>query len=215
MGMEPPGHRWFLTFLLVVALIAVLFYAVPACSQQIPLGAAKYKEELIRNARYVWGMKAPIATFAAQIHQESAWRPEARSKFAGGLAQFTPDTADWISQKYASSLGANQPFNPSWALRALVTYDNYLWHAIEAADDCERMAMTLSAYNGGLGWVRRDAALARQAGADPTRWFDSVEHYTRRADWAKAENRGYPRRILLKLERIYLTWGLGIHCKIS
>ena len=178
----------------------------------IPRAAYQYQRDLIRNARVIWGITAPVATFAAQIHQESGWRPDAKSKYASGLAQFTPDTADWISRLYAGELGENQPLNPSWALRALVTYDNRLWHVIEAADDCERMAMTLSSYNGGLGWLQRDTRLARAAGADTRRWFGHVERFSNRAQWAIEENRGYPRRILLKLERVYLSWGPGVQC---
>ncbi len=179
----------------------------------VPRAAYQYQRDLVRNARVVWGLAAPVATFAAQIHQESGWRADARSKYASGLAQFTPVTADWISKLYVGELGENQPLNPSWALRALVTYDNRLWNLIIAADSCERMAMTLSSYNGGLGWLQRDIKLAREAGADTARWFGSVEHYSNRAQWAIEENRGYPRRILLKLERLYFGWGVGAGCK--
>jgi soluble lytic murein transglycosylase-like protein len=163
-------------------------------------------------ARATWGLNAPVATFAAQVHQESGWRPDARSRFAGGLAQFTPDTAEWISQAYAGELGANQPFNPAWALRALVRYDLHLWALIRAVSDCDRMAMALAAYNGGLGWVQRDQRLAVAAGADPMRWWGHVERHTARADWAREENRGYPRRILLQLQPRYKAWGLGVLC---
>ncbi len=179
----------------------------------VPRAAYQYQRDLIRNARVVWGITAPVATFAAQIHQESGWRSDAKSKYASGLAQFTPATADWISKLYAGELGENQPLNPSWALRALVTYDDRLWKVIIAADSCERMAMMLSSYNGGLGWLQRDIKLAREAGADTTRWFGSVEHYSNRAQWAIEENRGYPRRILLKLEKLYMRWGPATGCK--
>lgn len=185
---------------------------VPGAESGVPRAAYQYQRDLIRNARVVWGIAAPIATFAAQIHQESGWRADAKSKYASGLAQFTPATADWISQLYAGELGANQPLNPSWALRALVVYDDRLWKVIIAVNGCERMAMTLSSYNGGLGWLQRDIKLAKDAGADPARWFDNVEHYSNRAQWAVEENRGYPRRILLKLEKLYARWGPTTGC---
>lgn len=54
--------------------------------------------------------------------------------------------------------------------------------------------MTLSAYNGGLGWVWRDQKLAASQGADSARWFDQVERYNAgRHAAAFRENRGYPR----------------------
>ncbi|WZB64465.1 lytic transglycosylase domain-containing protein [Achromobacter xylosoxidans] len=43
-------------------------------------------------------MDAPVSTFAAQIHQESAWRPGAVSAVgAQGMAQFMPATSSWIA----------------------------------------------------------------------------------------------------------------------
>src|SRR5688572_15590130 len=46
---------------------------------QIPPDAKRYKRDLIRNARAIWGLDAPTSTFAAQIHQESGWRVDAKS----------------------------------------------------------------------------------------------------------------------------------------
>ena len=177
-----------------------------------PKEAQKYERELIRTARYVWGMDAPIRVMAAQIHQESRWIATAKSPFAEGLAQFTPDTAIWISGVYPDELGQSDPYNPSWALRALARYDLWIYQRIAAATPCERWAFTLAAYNGGLGWISKDKALAKGAGADPMRWWGSVEKYTRRAAWAKKENRDYPYKILIVHQPIYMAWGPGIDC---
>ncbi len=84
-----------------------------------------------------------------------------------------PATADWISQ-LIPMLSSREPFNPAWAIRALVSYDRWLWQRVSAASDCERMAMTLSGYNGGRAWVQRDRRLASQKGLDSTRWFGHV-----------------------------------------
>lgn len=194
------------------ALLALLLVLVPAtAAAQVPDGARHYQRDLVRNARAVWGLDAPIATFAAQIHQESGWRPDVSSKYAHGLAQFTPATADWIGGAY-SDVGAADPFNPSWALRALVRYDKHLYDRNTGASECDRWAFTLSAYNGGQGWVVRDRKLAAAAGADPQRWWGHVERYSGRAKWAITENRGYPRRILLVLQPRYAAWGPAIDC---
>lgn len=173
-----------------------------------PVAATPYRAELVRNARVVWGMDAPVADFAGQFQQESGWDPAARSPAgAQGMAQFMPDTADWISQRFPA-LHSREPFNPSWAMRALVQYDQWLWQHVTAADDCQRMAFTLSAYNGGLGWVNRDKTLAMQRGLDPRVWFDSVSTVNAgrsAANWR--ENRGYPQRILYQNAPRYLSWG--------
>lgn len=132
---------------------------------QVPRDAEKYRRDIVRNARLVWGLDAPIADFAAQIQQESAFREDARSYVgAEGLAQFMPSTAKWIAGAYPE-LGQAQPLSPAWALRAFVRYDKHLWDRTVAATDCDRMAMTLSAYNGGQGYVTRDQVDAAAAGS--------------------------------------------------
>lgn len=75
------------------------------------------------------------------------------------------------------------------------------------------MAMTLSAYNGGLGWLRRDVRLTKTFGLNPRLWWKHVETVNAgRAKWAIKENRGYPRRILFLLEPLYekAGWGKGV-----
>lgn len=196
--------------LIVTALCLLVGYARAA--DVVPREAERYRRDLVRNVRLVWGIDAPVATFAGQVHQESGWRHDARSAYAGGLAQFTPDTADWIGGIFPD-LAERQPFNPAWALRALARYDRWLWDKMPGASACDRMAFVLSGYNGGAGWTNRDIRAARSAGAAPDRWWGGVERFNAgRADWAFRENRDYPRRILMRWEPLYLRtgWGLGV-----
>ncbi len=175
--------------------------------------AEQYRRELIRESRAVWGINAPVALFAAQIHQESQWNLRAVSPVgAQGLAQFMPATSKWIAAQYPE-LAANNPFNPSWAMRALVQYNRWHWQRISAATDCDRWAFVLSAYNGGLGWVQRDKAKAKAAGVDPLRYWGAVEHINAGRSRANfAENRGYPKRIIYHWQPHYITngWGAGV-----
>lgn len=197
---------------LLIAIVVVLS-AVPASAQVIPARANQFKRALIGNARVVWGLNAPIAVLSAQVAQESGWRPDAKSPYAGGLAQFTPATAADISRKYPE-LADNAPFEPSWALRALARYDYDLYQLEpNALNDCHRWGMTLSSYNGGRGNVLRQKAAARAAGADPRLWFGGVENYRVRSVPNHVENRTYPRRILLQLQPAYLLWGIGVQCE--
>ena len=179
--------------LLTLGLLGLLSACQPAfATDRIPTAAEQYRRTLVRSAHAEWGLSAPIATFAAQVHQESRWRADAR-----GL--------------YPTALGTNQPFNPGWALRALVTYDRWLYDRNQASSECDRWAFVLSAYNGGQGWVNRDRRLASASGADPLAWFDSVERFNAGRSAANfRENRNYPRLILLRYERIYLQWGDGV-----
>lgn len=184
-----------------------------AGAAQIPAEAERHRGYLTREARFVWGMGAPVATFGAQVHQESAWKPDARSRFAAGLAQFTPGTADWIGGVYPD-LAHRAPLDPRWALRALVRYDRWLWDRLDAASACDRMAFTLAGYNGGLGWIAREKRAAASVGADPDRWWAQVERHCLRAEWACRENRDYPRKILLGWQPLYAAWGPGVACDI-
>lgn len=195
-----------------VVCVLLLLLVTGAAYAQIPRDAAKYKRDLIRNARLVWGMSAPTATFAAQIHQESSWNPDAVSPVgASGMAQFMPATSTWIAGLYPS-LKDNDPRNPQWAMRAMATYDKHLYDRVTATDPCHQWAKTLSAYNGGLQHVYNDELLAAKQGLDWQLWWGSVESIktARRSESNWAENRGYPKRILLTLAPRYVQAGWGV-----
>lgn len=181
--------------------------AVPK-AERLPDVPPLYRLMVERETADVWGIHAPTARIAAQIHQESLWNPKAKSRYAGGMAQFTPGTAQWIAQQYPQQLGDFDPMDPAQAVRAMVFYDRWLLEKLpNAATECDRWAFTLAAYNGGLGWVRRDQKRASAKGADPARWFDQVEAHSARAGWAIKENRHYVRVILTRWERAYITAG--------
>lgn len=181
-----------------------------AQQQEPPVAARKYRALLVRTARAVWGLDAPVALFAAQVHQESGWRPDAVSHVgAAGLAQFMPATSRWISTT-DPLLADNQPFNPAWSLRAMVRYDLQLYQAAPSHySPRDRMWVALRAYNGGLSHWQREAAstgLAR-----PTRaQVDAACGQARRAALHCRENLGYPHRILIVLQPRYLQWGPGL-----
>lgn len=184
-----------------------------AAEVTIPRAAEAHRATLVRAAHATWGLDAPVSVFAAQVHTESWWRNDTVSHVgAQGLAQFMPATARWLPS-VAPETGRPAPFNPGWSLRALCVYDKWLWDRTNGADAFERMAFTLSAYNGGLGWVNRDKAKARRQGADASRWFGAVETVNAgRSAAAWKENRQYPRRILKERQYAYIKagWGPGI-----
>lgn len=203
---QPGGRRAALT----APATTPLTTPAPA-SAAIPRDALRHQLTLKREAMQAWGLGAPVATFAAQVHQESRWRADATSPVgAQGMAQFMPATARWISG-IDGQLATGDTRNPTWALRALVVYDKWLWDRIKAVDDCNRMAMTLSAYNGGLGWVYRDQALASGKGLDRQVWWQSVETVNAgRSQAAWTENRHYPRAIIHQHQPLYARWGAGV-----
>ena len=202
-----------------IAVVAALlawggFFDSACAADQVPVGAEQHRRTLVRAAHQGWGLDAPIATMAGQVHQESRWRVDARSPVgAQGLAQFMPTTADWMAEIYPNTLGPAQPYNPGWALRAMVAFDRWLYERNQAISECDRWAFVLSGYNGGNGWVNRDRRLASAMGAEQLAWFDSVErHNAGRSAANFRENRHYPRAILLRWEPLYAAagWGPGV-----
>lgn len=183
------------------SLVAVLLLAsCTACpAQDVPRAALQYRGDLIRSARLVWGLDAPVAVMAAQVHQESGWRPDARSPYAHGLAQFSPATAEWIGG-IDRELQVTDTGNPVWALRALARYNRWLHDRVpDRSNACAQWTQTLRAYNGGLGWVKKEAASGQ-----PCIAFRSAANC--------AENLSYPRLILLKWQPVYAHWGPGVRC---
>ncbi len=189
-----------------LALLMFSGFMAVACAQSIPRDAQRHQATLKREAQRVWGIDAPVATFAAQVHQESRWRENARSPVgAQGLTQFMPATTNWIGGLYPS-LSDRAPYNPTWALRALVTYDKWLSDRVKAVNTCERMAFTLSAYNGGLGWVYKRQKLSKEPGQCMGNTCAINPGVT---PASQRENQHYPEVILLKYEPIYASWGAG------
>ena len=202
--------RWILRgFLLFIGFyLASLWLPISAKAAEvtIPRAAQQYRATLVRAAHATWGLDAPV-------HTESWWRNDTVSHVgAQGLAQVMPATARWLPS-VAPETGKPAPFNPGWSLRALCVYDKWLWDRVAGHSDFERMAFTLSAYNGGLGWVNRDRKKARVLGVDDQRWFGAVENVNAgRSKAAFRENRNYPRLILEERQYAYIKagWGPGV-----
>lgn len=193
---------------ILTLLVALWSAAAGAAEVEIPPYSLRYRASLERAAGDHFGLNAPVARLAAQIHQESLWKPGAASPYAQGLAQFTPPTARWLPT-ICPSVGAPDPWDPQWSIRAVACYDAWLYANAPRADECNRWAFVLSDYNGGQGMRIREQRLAAAAGKDSTLWWSNVEEFNARSAQAWKENRSYVRRILLLIEPAYLAadWG--------
>ena len=174
-------------------------------AQDVPRAALAYRADLTRIAHNTWGLNAPTPVFAAQIHQESGWHPQAVSKVgAQGMAQFMPATAQWWCQLNKLSQTDCQPTNPTWALRALVGYDKWLYDRVHGSTEYERLWAALRAYNGGLGHWQLEA---KAAGSYVRKEVDTACGKAKRHPSHCPENLGYPKRILEQLQPRYASWG--------
>ncbi|MDO5623818.1 MAG: transglycosylase SLT domain-containing protein [Pseudomonadota bacterium] len=209
-------REWLATAALAVVSVALavvlgLLLALltsPVAHAQVPADAARYQRLLVREAHSQWGLDAPIAAMAAQVHQESSWRPDAVSHVgARGMSQFMPATARWWCERSGTSARDCLPHNPAWALRAMVGYDKHLYDRTPPhMHRFDRLWLTLRGYNGGEGHWRAEG---RATGlAHPTRQqIDAACGQARRAAFHCRENLGYPRRILHVLQPRYAAWG--------
>lgn len=189
-----------LIFLLLIPLVA----ATP-----IPQAAQRYRADLTREAHVIFGIRAPVPTLAAQIEQESGWNAGVTAFDNGrGLAQFMDPTAKWAADKFAD-LGPSDPYNPRWAMRALVRLDDYNVKHVRGDTPCDLWGAGLKAYNAGLGYVQR----AQRRSEMPGKWFGLTETVNAgQGDKNFEFSRQYPRWIILKRQPKYAAWGEGIQC---
>lgn len=169
-----------------------------------PATALRYRGELTREGQFLFGLSAPIPLFAAQIEQESGWRPDVTAWDNGrGLAQFMDPTATTVSKLYPE-LGVPQPYSPTWAIRALVRYDLWLLKGVKGVTTCDRWGAALKGYNAGLGYVQQ----AQRASSAPAVWFGATEWQATRQSAKNFEySRMYPRWVLFKRQPGYTGWG--------
>lgn len=96
----------------------------------------------------------PVDVFAAQLHAESSWDPQAQSHAgAQGIAQFMPAT--WSQYGIdADSDGSADVWNPIDAIHSAAEL-NCVNRKLVASVTGKRLINTLAAYNAGYGAVRK------------------------------------------------------------
>jgi soluble lytic murein transglycosylase-like protein len=191
----------------MLRLVAILLLLAAPAWAGPPEAAARFRPTLTREAQAVYGLNAPVPMFAGQITQESNWRPDVTAWDNGrGLAQFMDGTAKQVARSYPE-LGAPDPYNPTWAIRAMVRLDGWNYARVKGDTACDRWAASLKGYNAGLGYVQR----AQKRTTHPGKWFDATESVNAGQSAKNFEySRLYPRWILLKHQPKFTSWGTAV-----
>lgn len=189
--------------------LTALLVATALTSVKIPFDAIALQETVQKSAWENFGLNAPVATLAAQVHQESYWRKNAISKAgAAGLTQFMPATASDMARKYPACAPVDV-FSERWAINCRDLYMKSLLGSFSSVDECAQWAYALRAYNGGLGWVRRDIKLASSSGVSIQDWRAVARFNAGRSASNFKENTEYPIRIIDRIGPEYESAGWG------
>lgn len=218
---------WVVTAAVAAAVAALLALAVMASPAQpsatspaqsatpvqdgAPSTAERYRRELTVSARRTFGPDAPVAALAAQIHVESAWKTDARSRAGAlGLAQFMPATANDMARRFPAECSPANPYSSRWALTCRDRYMASLLSQIKpirgwVLSEQSQWAFAFRAYNGGS--IIEDRRAAARAGFDPDHW-EQVQPFNgrRRSHSNFVENTMYPVRIF-NVQTRYSHWG--------
>jgi hypothetical protein len=204
-----------LAFLGLCILTGLLFFSFAirsASGQDLPeptkTRAVAHIKTLQEEQKQHWPDMPIRSTLAAQVEQETCpslksskcWNPKAELKTAReygfGLGQLT------VTQKFdnfeeARKLDSSlrdwkweERYDARKQLRTMILMDKGGYQALTSVPDArERLAMTYSAYNGGLGGLRNDRRLCGMTeGCDPKRWFGHVEKTSTKS---KTKTQGY------------------------
>jgi hypothetical protein len=213
--------------------LLVLAWSGHVRAEDLPPGARMYGPVLKREMSAHWqGMPLPSA-LAAQVEQETCpsvksslcWNPRTELRtsreYGFGLGQITV-TAKFNNFDAAKRLDRSlsdwrwdERFVPDRQLRALVLMNKQCFQRLRyVEDDYERLAMSFSCYNGGLGGVLADQRLcAARKGCAPGVWFGHVELTSRKGKTAVAGygqsffeiNRSYVRNVMIARRGKYVA----------
>lgn len=196
------SRRFFLSVAaLVVLVVGVLCWGVAQADQ-----CAKYAPLVKRLDIAANGFDAPVPMHIAQGAQESGCNPAVTAWDNGrGFAQFMDGTAAMMP-KICPQIGPPDPYSVVWSVNAMICYDNWLYRRVKGADDCQKWGAVLTAYNGGLGYVKQSQSASSNRA--PELWFGVTERVpTRQSAKNFAYSRSYPHKVLFKHQPKYAQHG--------
>jgi hypothetical protein len=180
----------------IFGLVLLLIFPITVLSQDIPVNAELYLPTLNTQLNTYWPALNTRYILGGQIEQETCvsltskkcWSSRAELKtdreYGFGLGMITKtDKFDTFQDakkldKSLSSWKWEDRFDASYQLKTLVLMDKKLYDQLPKTifGEYNRLAFTLSAYNGGMGSVLNDRRLCQGIkGCEPNAWFDQVE----------------------------------------
>lgn len=180
--------------LLMACLLSIPVFATPVTKAYIPPLAIEYMPILSQEIDKHWPVLTPKSLLAAQVEQESCvsikskkcWNTRAELKtdreYGFGLGQITITKRFNVfeemkaADKSLADWKWENRFDPRYQLRAIVIKNRNNFKSLRwGADLREQLALTFSAYNGGLGGVLKDRTLCtRTSGCDPSKWYGNI-----------------------------------------
>jgi len=227
-------------FLVIFMLFCYAARAEKEISPIIPEKSKQYLPILKSIINNTWSNVSMYSLFAGQVEQETCitlthkkcWNPYAElntsREYGFGLGQITISYDASGKERFNNFIELKKinkklekwewkdRFNPNYQLEALVSYDKYIYNLIKwNCKDYDRLAFTLSAYNGGLGGVIKDRQLCEKTkGCDSSKWFGNVEKTSYKAKTSVSGygksffeiNREYVNNILNKRRYKYIQY---------
>ena len=190
---------------LMVGILPALLLLVPSLSVAASDSPCnKYRPLVQREMNLRFGYNASAPVFAGLLKQESSCNPWATNKADGGagVCQLTgANNIRWIAEQTGMPI---DPYNPSQAIPACIWLLKFNYSKLQAKDDCNRMAMSLKAFNSGVGWVLK----AQKLSLDPQTWWGVTENINAGQSVMNFDySRAYPHKIIEKHQLNFASWG--------
>lgn len=162
-----------------------------------PDGYYRYGRECAKIQQRIYGLERWSSILLAQIHQESAWDPLARSPWASGLAQFIPSTQRTLERELGVRGDIWDPDHACFLQAHLMLRLARTWGP-RADGYLGPWALSLRAYNGAPATLQREWVACGR----PRLWT-ATEPCRARSPAHHRENVTYPHRIFRHWSRIY------------
>ena len=178
----------------------------PAFAGGPPKRAQKY-EEVAKWAYTRCGVSPKYRSWlGSQIEAESAYNPQARSIYARGLAQNTPENEEDLLRRYPELRKYANKLDPRWQLLGQCLMMKRLMENLTGSEYKDDFRISARSYNGGVGWIIKERRLARKNSQDPNDYDVLVPLCSEFRGTHCKENLAYSPRIAKYRRMWFMRW---------